>query len=196
MPSPPSSSPPPGWRVFNDQLVPDQTVGGYLARGQSVSGACDQRDCRRRFWIDFDNLIRRGYAPFPVKELKALLLCRKPGGCAMGFKDSREGSGLTLKALSRFPQVRIRLRCTGCKWEKTITPDRAAAQLKAAGTGSGDTFHIDLLEKLSKPCAKCRQTAWACEVIWPQARPSWQGKTRSGPPLPDEKPGRDRRGSG
>ena len=182
--------------MFNDQLVPDQTVGGYLARGQSVSGACDQRDCRRRFWIDFDNLIRRGYAPFPVKELKALLLCRKPGGCAMGFKDSREGSGLTLKALSRFPQVRIRLRCTGCKWEKVITPDRAASQLKAAGTGSGDTLHIDLLDKLSKPCAKCRQSAWACEVIWPQARPNWQGKTRSGPPLPDEKPGHGRQGSG
>lgn len=182
--------------MFNDQLVADQTVGGYLARGQSVSGACDQRDCRRRFWIDFDNLIRRGYAPFPVKELKALLLCRKPGGCAMSFKDSREGSGLTLKALSRFPQVRIRLRCTGCRWEKVITPDQAAAQLKAAGTGAGDTLHIDLLAKLSKPCSKCRQTAWACEVIWPQARPSWQGKSRSGPPLPDEKPGQDRRGSG
>jgi len=195
MQSPPNPSPPPGWRVFNDQLMPDQTVGGYLARGQKISGACDQRDCRRRFWIDFDNLIRRGFAPFPVRELKALLLCRRPGGCAMGFKDSREGSGLPLKMLSRFEPVRIRLRCTRCKWEKTLTPDRVATQLKAAGTGSGDTLHVDLLEKLSKPCAKCHQSAWACEVLWPQAVPSWHGKSRSGPPRPDEKPGHDRLGS-
>jgi hypothetical protein len=62
--------------------------------------------------------------------------------------------------------------------------------------GGGDTLHTDLLAKLSKPCAKCRQTAWACEVIWPQTQPSWQGKTRTGPPLPHEKPGHDRRGSG
>ncbi|HEX5378573.1 MAG TPA: hypothetical protein VFW47_08355 [Phenylobacterium sp.] len=160
--------PPAGWRVFNGQLVADATVGGYFARGQEMRGACDQRDCRRRFSIDFDRLIRKGYAPFPVSELKALLQCRRPGGCAMHCFDGVKGSGLPLSLLARYPNVSIRLRCTECRWEKAYPPGQVAAHLKASATGGEETLHVELMTKLKKPCARCGKSRWACDVMWPE----------------------------
>ena len=170
--------PPPGWRVFNGQLVADGAIGGYFARGQEVRGACDQRDCRRRFRIDFDSLIRKGYAPFPVAELKTLLQCRRPGGCAMQCYDSPQGSGLPLATLARHPGVQVRLRCTECGWEKSLAPAKVAAHLKAAGTGDGDTLHVDLTAKLVRPCAKCGKSRWSCDVLWPEPRGGFRNPRR------------------
>ena len=172
----PTVPPPPGWHVFNGQLTPDGTVGGYLARGQEVRGFCDQRDCRRRFWIDFDGLIRRGFAGFPMVELKTLLKCHKPGGCALEVRDDAQGSGLTLTVLARHPQVRVKLRCTDCRWEKVIPPTQVIAHLQAAGTGGGDTLHVALKDKLSKPCSACGKRRWACEVLWP-GPDGWKRRT-------------------
>ena len=178
MSQPPSSVLPPGWRCFNGQLIADTTIGGYLARGQDVRGACDLRDCRRRFWIDFDGLIRRGYAGFPVSELKALLACRKPGGCAMAFHDGVKGSGLPLSMLARCEGVSVRLRCTDCRWEKAVPPMQIAAHLKASASGDESTLHVELMSKLKKPCPKCGKLRWSCEVLWPQAKSGWQAKPR------------------
>ena len=175
-----AKNPPAGWRLFNGQLVPDPTVAGYLARGQDVTGTCDLRDCRRRFSIDFDSLIRRGYGAFPIVELKALLLCRRPGGCAMKFRDAREGSGLSLRSLTNFPEAQLRLRCLGCRWEKSFAPAVAISRLNALGAGGGDTLHVDILAKLSKPCPKCAKMNWASEVTWPEAGLSWRPDVRAG----------------
>lgn len=165
----PPPQPPPGWRAFNGQLVPDSSVAGYAARRQGVRGVCHQKDCHRRISIDFDGLLRRGFGPFPMREWLALLRCHKPGGCALEIHEEREGSGLSLQHLTRFEGVEIRLRCLNCSWEKHLAPAQAIAALKAAKTGDGGVLHVDLKSKLSKPCVRCAEMRWACEVMWPQA---------------------------
>jgi len=116
--------PPPGWRLFGRQLVPDPTVGGYLARRQEFRGSCHRRDCRRRYDIDFDGLIRHGYAGFPVRELQALLACRMPGGCSLQFHE--KPVGLPLRAfyvhdgVTVLPHTDIAAKLTKpCKCGKT-----------------------------------------------------------------------------
>jgi hypothetical protein len=163
--------PPPGWRLFGRQLVPDPTVGGYLARRQEFRGSCHRRDCRRRYDIDFDGLIRHGYAGFPVRELQALLACRMPGGCSLQFHE--KPVGLPLRAFYVHDGVTVLLRCEACRWEKEVAPARLAAQLKAQGLGDDGTPHTDIAAKLTKPC-KCGKTQWACEVLWPPEVLRWQ----------------------
>jgi hypothetical protein len=179
-PDPNFPAPPPGWRVLNGALIPDGSVGGYLARRQEVRASCYQRDCRRSVSIDYDWLIGHGYAAFPVREFIDLLKCRKPGGCALEARTERQGSGLPLADLARRKGVAIRLQCGACRWRKDITPAQAIAHLTAAGTGDGATLHVELTAKLTKPCAQCARTLWICEVRWPQAG---DGRIPRGPRL-------------
>ena len=161
--------PPKGWRVFNGKLVADPTLWGYLNRKQVVRGACYTRDCRRNYYLDFELLLRRGYASVQMREIQRLLLCHMPGGCSMTFRDERDGSGLPLSVLASNRDVRILFRCGGCKWEKQVTPGRAIQQLVVARTGTASTLHTDLLTKISKPCLKCGASNWSCDVRWPTA---------------------------
>lgn len=161
--------PPKGWRVFNGRLVPDPTLWGYLHRKQVVRGACYTRDCRRNYHLDFELLLRRGYAAVPMTEIQRLLLCHMPGGCSMTFQADKDGSGLPLSLLAANREVRILFRCGGCKWEKSVTPRQAIAQLTAAKTGTAATLHTDLITKITKPCPKCAATTWTCDVRWPTA---------------------------
>lgn len=161
--------PPKGWRVFNGQLIPDQTLWGYLHRKQIVRGACYTRDCRRNYYLDFELLLRSGYAYVRMPEIQRLLRCNMPGGCRMTFQDEKAGSGLPLSALAANREVRILFRCGGCKWEKSVTPGQAIAQLLAAKTGTASTLHTELVAKTSKPCAKCGASNWTCDVRWPNA---------------------------
>ena len=161
--------PPKGWRVFNGQLIPDATLWGYLHRKQIVRGVCYTRDCRRNYHLDFELLLRSGYAYVRMPEIQRLLRCNMPGGCKMTFQDDKQGSGLPLSVLASNREVRILLRCGGCKWEKAITPGQAIQQLLAAKTGTSSTLHTDLQAKISKPCLKCGAAKWACEVRWPTA---------------------------
>ena len=160
-------APPPGWRLLDGALVADGTVGGHVARRQDVRASCYQRDCRRTFNIDYDWMVRHGYAAFPVRELFELLRCRKPGGCALEMRSERQGSGLPLSFLARQPGVMIRLICQGCGWRKDVGPAQVVAQLAAVGIGDGATLHVELTAKLTKPCVKCAKAQWASEVRWP-----------------------------
>jgi len=173
----PTKPPPAGWRLFNAQLVPDPTIGGFLARGQVVRGTCQRRDCNRRYWIDFEGLIRHGYSGFPMKELESLLVCRMPGGCSLVFHEDREGSGLPLSLLATYPGVQVRVRCGACRWEKEVSPSRMAASLKAAGGGGGETLHTEIADKLQRPC-KCGKTQWFCEVTWPALEAGWNSRSQ------------------
>ncbi|MFD3265517.1 hypothetical protein [Phenylobacterium ferrooxidans] len=159
--------PPKGWRVFNGQLIPDATLWGYLHRKQIVRGSCYTRDCRRNYHLDFELLLRSGYAYVRMPEIQRLLRCNMPGGCRMTFQDDKGGSGLPLSILAANPEVRIVFRCGGCKWEKAITPGQAIAQLVAAKTGTSSTLHTELVTKTSKPCLKCGASKWDCDVRWP-----------------------------
>ncbi|WP_421932939.1 hypothetical protein [Phenylobacterium sp.] len=161
--------PPKGWRVFNGELVPDPTLWGYMHRRQMVRGACYTRDCRRNYNLDVELLLRRGYAHVSMKEIQRQLLCHMPGGCRMTFRDEKEGSGLPLSVLAANREVRILFRCGGCRWEKSVTPAQAIAQLVAAKTGTSSTLHTELTSKTTKPCPKCAAANWTCEVRWPTA---------------------------
>lgn len=155
--------------MLNGALILDGSVAGHLARRQDVRAHCHQRDCRRSFNIDYDWLVRHGYAAFPVRELIELLKCRKPGGCALEVRTERQGSGLALSFLAGQRGVAIRLQCGACRWRRDIAPAQAIAHLQAAGTGDGATLHTDLTAKLTKPCARCGKSLWTCEVRWPAA---------------------------
>lgn len=172
MPSSPKP-PPPGWRLFNRQLVPDPTIGGFVARRQEVRGACYRRDCRRRWEADFDGLIRHGYAGFPMPELQGLLRCRSPGGCALQFHESPQGAGLPLRVLAGFEGVVVRVRCGACQWQTEVPPARMAARLKRQGLGGEATPHTEIAAKLGRAC-KCGKTQWSCEVLWPAEAVQWQ----------------------
>ena len=171
--SKPAKPPPPGWRLFNRELVPDPTIGGFLARRQEIRGACYRRDCRRRWEADFDGLVRHGYAGFPMSELQGLLRCRTPGGCSLQFHESPEGAALTLGAVSEFTCVVVVVRFETCQWRTEVQPARMAARLERQGLGGDATTHTEIAGKLSRPC-KCGKTRWACEVLWPVEAIQWQ----------------------
>lgn len=149
-----------------------------------MRGACYTRDCRRNYNLDFELLLRRGFAYVPMKELQRLLRCNTPGGCPLSFQEDRAGSGLPLSTLRDYPLARLRLRCAGCRWEKTTTPAQVIGGLEKAGTGGPATLHTDLAKTLTRPCAKCGKTAWTCDVLWPgPARPARRPRARSAPPI-------------
>ena len=145
----------------------DETIRGHLQRRQGVRGACYTRDCRRTYNLDFELLLRRGFAQVPMKELERLLRCNMPGGCAITFQRERQGSGLPLSVIAANPQARVRLHCLGCRWEIIIPPAKVIGRLTLAKTGGPETLHTELVGKLSRPCAKCAKTQWRCDILWP-----------------------------
>lgn len=176
---PPSRLPPTGWRLFNGALVPDDSVGGFMLRGQEVTGTCYMRDCRRRFHLDFEKFLKAGMEGLPMRRVKAMLACHHPAGCSLEMKEGREGSGVRLRALAATPGVRMRIRCQLCGGQKVTSPAKVLAGLEAAKTGGGDTLHSEVAVKLTKPCGTCRKAAWTCEVLWPQGdEPAWRRGTR------------------
>jgi hypothetical protein len=171
--SPPSRLPPKGWRVFNGALVPDDSVGGFMVRGQEVTGTCHMRDCRRRFNLDYEKFLKAGLEGLPMRRVKAMLACHHPAGCALEVREGREGSGVRLSVLAVTKGVRVKIRCALCGGEKLTSPAKVIAGLQAAGAGGGDTLHSEIAGKLTKPCGKCHQARWLCEVRWPESAPDW-----------------------
>lgn len=176
--TPPLPQPPKGWRVFNGALVPDDSVGGFMVRGQEVTGTCYMRDCRRRFHLDYEKFLKGGLEGLPMRRVKSMLACHHPAGCALEMREGREGSGVRLSVLAKTPGVAVRIRCELCGGEKLTSPAKVIAGLEAAGTGGRDTLHSEVAAMLTRPCGTCKQARWTCEVRWPQEPARWLRNAR------------------
>jgi hypothetical protein len=158
---------PPGWVALAGTLSPSATIAGYAARGEFVSGRCQQHECKRSCIPDLERLIKRGLGNLTLAEYQAAARCNVlgAGGCGLTWTVERRHGGLTLGGLARWPQAAIRYRCPDCKRSPTIEPMRLVQRLRDLNAGGSDTLVVDL-KKPDRPCA-CGKKSWLVEVAWP-----------------------------
>jgi len=161
-----ANEPPAGWLAFNGLLEPNPTIAGYLARGQEVRGVCHQRDCRRRCELDLARLAAKGFGSLPVSVAEGLMKCHGLTGCALEFHTDRRAS-LPVRALFGRAHVKIRIRCNGCGFFRTATPEGLFAKLSAERAASDGLLISEVAAKIKGPCKQCRKSAWRVDVLWP-----------------------------
>jgi hypothetical protein len=160
--------PPPGWTVLDGVLAPQQSIGGFAARHQTVRAICRQKDCRRNCAIDFERWVEKGYERVSFRELQRMLRCNRPDGCALEFEGEVSPLTLQLNQISGQANVRIRFACTAgqCNHVRTATPEAVIARLLAEKRGDPSTPVCDLRGLLKGPCPTCGKSNWKVDVLW------------------------------
>ncbi len=160
------TEPPLGYQAASGVLEPSDTVGGFLARHDTVRGQCQSQDCKRTCHINLPLLAARGLAAMQISVIKQLWRCHALGDCSLDFRVE-SGPGLPLEALLGRPHVSIRWKCRGCKFFRTSLPDRVIASLEAKKLGGGGTPIRDLGKLIKGPCQACGKSNWDIDVLWP-----------------------------
>jgi hypothetical protein len=158
--------PPAGWIALDGLLEPDPTVAGYRARMQEVRGVCGQRDCKRRCEVDLERLVRRGFGALPVSTAQQMLKCHNLTGCGLDFHDDRRG-GLPLRALFGRSHVRVRVKCSGCGFFRTATPEVLWRRATAGKEPMDGLLVSEVAAQIKGPCKQCGKSNWRVDVLWP-----------------------------
>lgn len=168
-PAPPRPNrPPPGYTLFCNQMVRDETIDGYLARGETdVVGVCYSDRCRRRCTIDFVDLKRRNLGGMAMSLVQQLLRCNNIDNCRLKFGNgSAPQIEVTLLELNGKPHVRIKLSCQRCNYYILHKPTNLIRRLRADGKGGAETRVSQLTPLMTVRCPRCGHKDWVAGVLW------------------------------
>jgi len=165
-PSTPGNAPPTGWIARDGLLQPDPTIAGYRARMQEVRGICGQRDCKRRCDVDLQRLTALGFGSLHIDTAKRFLKCDNLTGCGLDFHEDRR-AGLPLKALFGRSHVSVRVKCGGCGFFRTATPEAVWRRIMAGKSPDDGLLVGDIAAQIKGPCKQCGKSRWAADVLWP-----------------------------
>ncbi|MFZ5669149.1 MAG: hypothetical protein ACOY4K_06620 [Pseudomonadota bacterium] len=161
-----TSDAPPGWTLGNQTLKPEQTIAGYIARGEELKGGCRGYGCRRSFWLDQHARAEAALAHLPLSTVLKTLRCGRLDGCSFEFHPPRPDQSIRLSAATGRAHVRLKVCCSACEWTRLPRVEEVIAVLEKDRAGGSSTRVHEVAAAMRKPCPACKALAWSVTLVW------------------------------